>query len=113
MAFDTLLADRVREYLAKSTELQITEKHMFGGLAFMVNGKICVNVSSDRLMCRFDPDLQESLSKKGEYEMMVMRGKEMTGYCYVHPEGLRTKDTLTFWIDLCLDFNDRAKSSKT
>lgn len=112
MAFDTLLADRVREYLANFPSLQINEKRMFGGLAFMVNGKMCVNVSGDRLMCRFDPELQESLSKKTGFEIMVMKGNEMKGYCYVRPEGLKTKSALTFWIDTCLDFNDRAKASK-
>lgn len=112
MAFETLLTNRVREQLENFPDLRINEKRMFGGLAFMVNGKMCVNVSGDRLMCRFDPELQESLSEKVGYEMMVMRGNEMKGYCYVHPEGLKTEAALTFWVDLCLEFNDRAKVSK-
>ncbi len=112
MAFDDNLADRVREHLALFPKLHINEKRMFGGLAFMVNGKMCVNVSGDRLMCRFDPELQDALSKKRGYEMMVMKGKEMKGYGYVQPEGLKTKADLTFWVDFCLDFNDRAKASK-
>lgn len=111
MAFDTQLADRVREYLSEFPDLQITEQRMFGGLAFLVNGKMCVNVSGDRLMCRFDPALQEMLSQKPGYEMMVMKGNELKGYCYIHRDELRKKTDLNFWLDLCLDFNDRAKAS--
>lgn len=53
MAYDTKLANRVREYLILFPELKIDEKKMFGGLAFMINGKMCINVSGENLMCRF------------------------------------------------------------
>ncbi len=49
MAYDTLLADRLRNYLIGHTTLPVTEKKMFGGLAFMVDGKMCVNISGDDL----------------------------------------------------------------
>jgi TfoX/Sxy family transcriptional regulator of competence genes len=58
MAYSTKLADRVREYLFRLPDLQIEEKKMFGGLAFLVNGKMCVNISGENLMCRFDPGLK-------------------------------------------------------
>lgn len=44
---------------------------------------------------------------------MIMKGKEYKGYCYVEPAGIKNKKDLEFWIALCLDFNDKAKSSKT
>ena len=53
MAYDTKLADRIREYLAEIPNLKIEEKKMFRGLTFMVNGKMCINVSGENLMCRF------------------------------------------------------------
>jgi len=112
MAYDRQLADRVREYLAEFPKLEIEEKKMFGGLAFMVNGKMCVNVSGNKLMCRYNPELYDELSKKDGYESMIMRGKQLTSYCYAVPDALRTKAKLTYWIDLCLDFNDEAKASK-
>lgn len=64
MAYDTQLADRVREYLAEFPKLDIEEKKMFRGLAFLVNGKMCVNISGQNLMCRFDPTQTEKLAEK-------------------------------------------------
>ncbi|MFW2475445.1 MAG: TfoX/Sxy family protein [Sediminibacterium sp.] len=112
MAYDTKLADRVREYLAQVTSLNIEEKEMFRGIAFMVNDKMCVNVSGDNLMCRYDPVLTEELAERNGYLPMIMKGKEMKGYCYVEPIGFKTKKDFQFWIGICLDFNERAKSSK-
>lgn len=112
MAYDTDLATRVRAYLADIPTIEIAEKKMFGGLAFMVNGKMCINVSDNRLMCRFDPELTEQLSEKAGFLPMTMNGKEYKGYCYVEPIGFKSKKDFKFWITLCLDFNDQAKSSK-
>lgn len=112
MAYDTNLADRVREYLILFPKLKIDEKKMFGGLAFMINGKMCINVSGDNLMCRFDPDLTQDITEKRGFMPMIMRGKEYTGYCYVEPIGFKNKKDFEYWINLCLDFNDKAKSSK-
>jgi hypothetical protein len=113
MPYDTLLADRVREYLAEFPKLEIEEKEMFRGLAFLVNGKMCVNVSGQNIMCRFDPTLTEELSVKTGFLQMIMKGKEYKGYCYVEPIGMKKKKDFEFWINLCLNFNDRAKPSKT
>lgn len=112
MAYDTKLADRIREYLSGIPKLKVEEKKMFRGVTFMVNGKMCVNVSGENLMCRFDPVLEETLSEKNGYEAMVMKGKVYKGYCYVHPEGYKSKRDFEYWVNLCLDFNKRAKSSK-
>ncbi len=112
MAYDTFLADRVREYLASFPNLSIEEKRMFGGLAFLVNDKMCVNVSGERLMCRFDPVLHESLAEHPFFETMMMRGKAYQGYGYISPKGFQAQKDLEYWVALCLDFNERAKSSK-
>ena len=68
MAYDTNLADRIREYLVTFPKLNIEEKEMFSGLAFMVNDKMCVNVSGENLMCRFDPALQEAVAEKPGFQ---------------------------------------------
>jgi TfoX/Sxy family transcriptional regulator of competence genes len=112
MAYDIKLADRIREYLTEIPNLKVEEKQMFRGLTFMVNGKMCVNVSDENLMCRFDPVLQDELSDKIGFQTMVMKGKEYKGYCYVSPDGIKAKKNFEFWLNLCLDFNKRAKSSK-
>jgi TfoX/Sxy family transcriptional regulator of competence genes len=112
MSFDLKLADRVRNYLSEITGIKIEEKKMFSGLAFMVNDKMCVNVSGENLMCRFDPDKQQEIEKKMGYLPMLMRGKELKGYCYVSPKGIQKGKDFEFWIELCLEFNSKAKSSK-
>jgi hypothetical protein len=112
MAYNTKLANRVREYLVDFPRLKIEERKMFRGLTFMVNGKMCVSVSGDNLMCRFDPILQEELAEKKGFQTMIMRGREYRGYCYVSPDGYKATKDFQFWINLCLDFNERAKASK-
>jgi len=112
MAYNLQLADKIREYLAEVPSITIEEKRMFSGLAFMVNNKMCVNVSGENLMCRFNPLLTETVAEKIGYLPMIMRGKEMKGYCYVEPEGFEKKKDFVYWLQLCLDFNKYAKASK-
>jgi hypothetical protein len=112
MAYDIQLADRIREYLVRFPHLKIDEKEMFRGLTFMVNDKMCVSVSGENLMCRYDPVLQEEVAEKSGYQPMVMRGKEQKGYCYIHPMGFESRKDFEYWVNLCLDFNERAKSSR-
>jgi hypothetical protein len=112
MAYNIYLVNRIAEYLIKFPNLKIEEKQMFSGLAFMVNGKMCVNVSGENLMCRFDPKLIEILAEKRGFIPMLMKGKQLKGYCYVEPLGVEHDEDFAFWIDLCLDFNESAKSSK-
>jgi hypothetical protein len=110
MAYDEKLAGRIRETLAHVPDQE--EKKMFRGITFMVNGKMCVCVSNDELMCRFDPYLTEEVSKKKGFRKMIMNGREYKGYGYISPEGIRLKKDFDYWIGLALEFNERAKSSK-
>lgn len=112
MAYDPELAERIRSYLFNIPDILVEEKKMFGGLAFMVNGKMCVNASKDRLMCRFDPSREQEISHKTGYQEVIMKGRVYRGYCYVQPEGFEDEKDFKFWIELCLDFNAQAKSSK-
>lgn len=112
MAYDTELADRIRKYLVNISNLEIEEKEMFSGLTFMINGKMCINVSGENLMCRFDPILHEEITHKKGFEAMIMKGKRYKGYCYIRPEGFETRKDFEYYLQLCLDFNKRAKSSK-
>jgi hypothetical protein len=112
MAYNMKLADRVREYLVHLPDIHIEEKKMFGGLAFLVNGKMCVNVSGENLMCRFDPILHKEISKRKGFQTMMMKGKAYKGYCYVKPEGIKKENDFKYWINLCLSFNKQAKSSR-
>ena len=112
MAYDTKLADRIREYLTKFPKLKVEEKKMFRGLTFMINGKMCISVSGENLMCRFNPGLQKEVEGKKGFQPMTMKGKEYKGYCYINPPGFRLKKDFEYWIDLCLDYNQNSKSLK-
>ncbi|MCG6913452.1 TfoX/Sxy family protein [bacterium BMS3Abin03] len=108
MAYNKKLANRIREALAEIPSVE--GKKMFGGLAFMVNGKMCINASGENLMCRFDPALQKEISKRKGYKKMIMGGREYKGYCYVKPEGFKTKKEFEYWIRLCIDYNKKVKT---
>lgn len=110
MAYNEKLADRVREVLAHQPT--VDEKKMFSGIAFMVNGKMCVNVSGNELMCRFDPALQDEVAEKRGFRTMIMKGKELKGYCYVSAEAIKSEKEFNYWINLCLLYNSKAKASK-
>ena len=112
MAYSITLANRVREYLAEISHITVEEKAMFGGLAFLVNDKMCINIGEDTLMCRFDPEQTEEIAERQGFSPVVMRGKELSGYCYVDPTGYNQKKDFDFWLELCLEFNSKAKSSK-
>lgn len=110
MAYDEKLADRIRAALAHLPK--VDEKKMFGGVTFMVNGKMCVSVSGDEMMCRFDPALQETIVAKKGFRTMIMQGREYKGYGYISEAGIKSKKDFDYWVGLSLDFNKRAKASK-
>lgn len=112
MPYNLTLANRIREYLAANTSLKIEEKEMFRGLTFMINDKMCVCVSNNNLMCRYNPNLQDEVAEKKGYMPMIMKGKEYRGYGYISEEGYKTKKDFEYWVGLCLDFNAIAKQSK-
>ncbi len=110
MAYDLVLAQRIREMLTEIPDVE--EKMMFGGICFMVNGKMCMGVLKDNMMCRIDPlDYESALEKNGCREM-DFSGKQMKGFVYVDETGLRTGRELKEWVALCLAFNPKAKASK-
>lgn len=112
MIYDLLLVDRIREYLVRFPKLNVEEKEMFRGLTFMVNDKMCISVSGENMMCRFDPVLHEEVAEKNGFQPMIMKGKELKGYCYINPNGFKSKKDFEYWVNLCLEYNEHAKSSK-
>lgn len=111
MAYDNFLADRIRLSL-KEKHISFEEKKMMGGLCFMVEDKMCVGVVKDNLMARIDPDIYDkALQEKGCREM-DFTGRPMKGFVFVEPEGIDLDQDLNYWIQLCLKYNPKAKSSK-
>ncbi|HEV7333281.1 MAG TPA: TfoX/Sxy family protein [Flavisolibacter sp.] len=112
MAYDIQLANSVREYLVPFPALHIEEKKMFRGLAFLINDKLCVCVSGNNLMCRFDPALHESLAEKAGVEPMIMKGKILQAYCYVTAAALQSKKSLPIGLICALHSTDGQKHPK-
>lgn len=111
MAYNEKLADRTREIIAE-THKSVEEKAMFGGLCFMVNGKMCVGVEKDRLMVRINPELYNEVIDKEGCQPMDFTGKVMKGFVFVSEDALNTKKKLDYWVGLALEYNKIAKASK-
>ena len=110
MAFDEKLVNRIRESLFDTKNVE--EKNMFGGVCFMVAGKMCIGVVKDEMMCRIDPAMNEIVLEKEGCRQMDFTGKPMKGYVFISGEGMKTKKAFEYWVDLCLQFNSKAKASK-
>src|SRR5687767_6564505 len=99
MAYDEVLADRIRELL--DGEPSLTEQKMFGGLAFLIGGNMAVAASSQGgLLVRVDPAGSDALVAKSNARPMEMRGREMKGWLRVDAEHVRTKRQLERWVRL-------------
>ena len=97
MAYDEDLAHRIRDLV--SDQADVTEKKMFGGLAFLVGGNISVSASGKGgLMVRVDPEETDDLLAKPHARPFEMRGRAMRGWLRIDPEGLRTTRQLAAWV---------------
>jgi TfoX/Sxy family transcriptional regulator of competence genes len=99
MAYDEDLAGRLRQLLAG--ESQVTEKKMFGGLAFLVRGNMAVAASGQGgILVRVDSEQSDELVATSGARPMEMRGREMRGWLRVEPDDVRTEQELAKWVGL-------------
>lgn len=110
MAYNEKLADMTRKIISLSHK-NVEEKKMFGGLCFMVNDKMCVGVEQDRLMVRLDPSKFDEAMEQDGCKPMDFTGKVMKGFVFVDAEVLKTKNQLTYWVKLALEYNKIAKAT--
>jgi TfoX/Sxy family transcriptional regulator of competence genes len=110
MSYSEKIANKIRERFAELENIE--EKEMMGGLTFMYNGKMCVGIIKDELMCRIDPELHEELVEKQGCRTMDFTKRPMKGYIMIDENGMKTKKDFNYWIDLSLDYNSKAKASK-
>jgi TfoX/Sxy family transcriptional regulator of competence genes len=102
MAFDEALADRIREVLAARPAL--SERRMFGGIAFMLAGNMAVGVVGDDLMVRLDPADAERALAEPHTRPMDFTGKPMKNMVYVDPEGTASDEELAAWVEAGADY---------
>ena len=99
MAYDEQLADRIRELVG--SEADLTEKKMFGGLAFLIGGNMAVAASGQGgVLVRVDPAQSDALVATTSAHPMEMRGRQMPGWLRVGPEAVRTRRQLARWVEL-------------
>ncbi len=97
MALDEHLASRIREVVRD--EAGLTEKRMFGGLAFLVDGKLAASASSQGgMLLRVDPAQTEELLAEPHVDRFEMRGRAMQGWLLVDEEAVRTDEALQQWV---------------
>ncbi len=109
MPYDDVLANRIKEALGRIRSIE--EKRMFGGITFMVRGKMCVSVGKDSIMCRIDPAIHDAALQRKGCRTVVMKGRQYRGYVYVGTEAVRTKSELEYWVRRALEYNKKAKAS--
>ena len=102
MAFDDTLADRIRKRLGKRAGL--AEKKMFGGIAFLLNGNMCVGVHGKDLIVRLDPEQTEKALSEPGTRRFDLTGRPMKGWILVEPGGLASDADLKKWIDIATKF---------
>ena len=111
MAYSEPLAIRLRDYFSINA-VEFEEKKMMGGLCFMVDDKMCVGVHTDSLMVRADPEIYEEILERDGCRPMDFTGRPLKGFVFVDEEVVDQASELKYWVDLALEFNPRAKSSK-
>ena len=110
MPFDEELANRVRDLI--QGEEGVSERKMFGGLAFLVNGNMAVAASGQGgLLVRADPKRSDELTNRPHVELAVMQGRTMDGWLRVSGDGVRTEAQLRRWVEVGVSYA-RALPSK-
>jgi TfoX/Sxy family transcriptional regulator of competence genes len=100
MAFDTQLAQRVREVLG--TRPDISERKMFGGLAFLVDGKMFIGIRNSSLMARIGRERHADALALPHVRVMDFTGRPMKGYVYIDPPAIVEEKDLKAWVRWCV-----------
>jgi len=104
MAFDEQLANRLRELFEGN--LDIREKKIFGGLAFMCRGHMFVGIIGGELMARIGPEHYPDALQQAHVRPMDFTGRPMKGYVFIAPQGITSNHSLEKWTERCLHFID-------
>ena len=103
VAYDEALATRIRDLIGPGPEL--TEKKMFGGLAFLIRGHMAISASGQGgVLVRVDPGQSAGLAASTRAATAVMQGREMPGWLRVSPEDLISDDDLSRWVDIGIGY---------
>lgn len=110
MAYDEALAERIRSVLADRDG--VTEQRMFGGMAFLIGGRMAVGVVRDELMVRVGPDVHDDAIARSHVRPMDFTGRPMRGFVYVAPAGIVGDPDLQRWVEAGASFAASQAPSK-
>jgi TfoX/Sxy family transcriptional regulator of competence genes len=110
MAYNELLAQRVRSILQDQSGF--SEKQMFGGLCFLLNGNMCSGIVRDELMLRVGPEQHETAVADKHARPMDFTGRPMKGMIYVGADGIATEAALKRWIQMATHFTGALPAKK-
>jgi TfoX/Sxy family transcriptional regulator of competence genes len=110
MAYNEKLAEKIR--ISLSGIRNVKEKKMFGGIAFMVNEKMCVGVDGNDLMLRCEPDQTDALLTKKGVRIFNLTGKPMKGWLLIGPEATSSKKNFGYWVNLAVESNKNITAPK-
>jgi TfoX/Sxy family transcriptional regulator of competence genes len=102
MAYDEMLQERIRRTVGG--RVGVTEKKMFGGVAFLLDGKMFCGIVKDDLMVRVGPDRHEDALREPHVRPMDFTGRPMKGYVYVDPDGSGTDREVKRWAERGIEF---------
>ena len=102
MAYDRVLTERIRKAIGRREG--VSEKQMFGGIGFLVNGNMCCGVHRTELMVRLDPKTTETALGQAHTRVFDLTGRPMRGWILVASEGLATDDDVALWVDRGFQF---------
>lgn len=97
MAYDVALAERIARLL--TGKKRVTQKQMFGGACFLLNGNMCCGVAGKKLVVRVGAEQYESVLRKPHVKPMDLTGRPLRGFVYVMPQSLRSRAALKMWVD--------------
>jgi TfoX/Sxy family transcriptional regulator of competence genes len=102
MAYSESLAERIRQVFARRRD--ITEKKMFGGVGFLLNGNMCVGIWKTSLIARLGPEQAKAALKEPNVVEFDITGRPMKGWVMVEPEGVETDEKLSHWLERAVEF---------
>ena len=102
MAYSKSLVERIRHVVSR--QRGITEKKMFGGVCFLLNGNLLVGVWENSLIARIGKDAYEAALQEDYVKEFDMTGKPMKGWVMVNPDGIDNDFQLTHWVDQATQF---------
>jgi TfoX/Sxy family transcriptional regulator of competence genes len=102
MSFDNHLADRIRKQLANQEGL--TEKKMFGGIGFLLNGNMCCGVLGEEVVIRLDPEQTEKALTNKYTREFDFSGRPMKGWIYVGAKAVENETDLKHWVQIGLKY---------